>query len=69
MSAYIALRIWHPPPDERFQTSSPLRLKNLCIEEHDISVRELEAASQNRIAVWNIMRVYMAATTGRLYRH
>jgi hypothetical protein len=67
MSVYIALRFWYPPPDARFQTSSPLRREKLPMEKQSVSVRELEAASQSRIAVWNIIRVYMAATLGHLY--
>jgi len=41
-------------------------LKKLPMEEQSVFVRELEAAIQSRIAVWNIF--YTAATPGRLYR-
>jgi hypothetical protein len=38
------------------------------MEEQSIFVRELEAAIQSGIAVRNIIRFYMAATPGRLYK-
>jgi hypothetical protein len=42
------------PPDEPFQTFSPLWLEKLPMEKQSTSVGKLEAAMQNRLPVCNI---------------